>query len=412
MKKFVLLISLLMLMACGARDEHAHANHEHADAAHADEPAKGPHRGRLLSDGDVTVEIVIFESGVPPEFHVYFTKGGKPVSPADVKLAIELKRLGGKVDRFTFTPENDYLKATSSVQEPHSFDVKVSATISGKASVWTYSSYEGRTSIAPDMAIAAGIKTAVAQPGVLKETLSLYGNIVPNAERVRSVSARFPGPIRSVSKQIGDTVKAGETLATIESNESLQTYNVAAPIAGVITQRHANVGEIANAESLFVIADYSSVWADLTFFAKDRARLKVGQHVKITTADGELADEGTINYIAPSNAVNQQTLIARVALPNTNARWTPGIFVSGMVTVDEIEAPLVVANSALQSFRDFTVVFAQVGDTYEVRMLELGRSDGEFTEVLSGLDAGTTYVSENSYLIKADIEKSGASHDH
>ena len=54
----------------------------------------------------------------------------------------------------------------------------------------------------------------------------------------------------------------------------------------------------------------------------------------------------------------------------------------------------------------------QVDDTYEIRPLELGRSDGNLTEVLGGLQAGDRYVVENSYLIKADIEKSGASHDH
>jgi membrane fusion protein, heavy metal efflux system len=53
-----------------------------------------------------------------------------------------------------------------------------------------------------------------------------------------------------------------------------------------------------------------------------------------------------------------------------------------------------------------------VDDTYEIRPLELGRSDGNLTEVLGGLQAGDRYVVENSYLIKADIEKSGASHDH
>ena len=67
---------------------------------------------------------------------------------------------------------------------------------------------------------------------------------------------------------------------------------------------------------------------------------------------------------------------------------------------------------SLQRFRDFTVVFAQFGDTYEVRMLELGQQDGEYVEVLGGIDPGTSYVVEQSFLIKADIEKSGASHDH
>jgi cobalt-zinc-cadmium efflux system membrane fusion protein len=329
-----------------------------------------------------------------------------------VKLTIELKRLGNALSQFVFMRENDYLKSTMSVKEPHSFDVKVSAEYAGAKHGWAYASYEGRTSIAADMAAAAEIKTAIAGPGVLRETLALYGAIQPNAERVRSVVARFPGPICSVSKQIGDTVKAGDTLATIESNESLQTYAVTAPIAGVITQRRANAGEVAGSEPLFVLADFSTVWAELTVFARDRSRLQVGQRVKVFAADGEQNGEGVIAFIAPASAASNQSLVARVQLNNATSQWTPGLFVTGTVTVGETQSPLVVLNSALQAFRDFTVVFAQVGDTYEVRMLELGASDGEVTEVLGGLDPGTVYVTENSYLIKADIEKSGASHDH
>ncbi len=74
--------------------------------------------------------------------------------------------------------------------------------------------------------------------------------------------------------------------------------------------------------------------------------------------------------------------------------------------------PLAVRRAGIQGFRDFQVVFARFGDTYEVRMLELGISDAEWIEVTGGLSAGTEYVTGNSYLIKADIEKSGASHDH
>lgn len=45
-------------------------------------------------------------------------------------------------------------------------------------------------------------------------------------------------------------------------------------------------------------------------------------------------------------------------------------------------------------------------------MLELGRQSPEWTEVLGGLKPGEAYVSENAFLIRADVEKSGASHDH
>jgi cobalt-zinc-cadmium efflux system membrane fusion protein len=86
--------------------------------------------------------------------------------------------------------------------------------------------------------------------------------------------------------------------------------------------------------------------------------------------------------------------------------------VEGTVATRTTAIPLAVRTSALQRFRDFTVVFARVGDTYEVRMLELGRQTPEWTEVLGGLAPGETYVTEGAFLIRADIEKSGASHDH
>ena len=84
----------------------------------------------------------------------------------------------------------------------------------------------------------------------------------------------------------------------------------------------------------------------------------------------------------------------------------------GEAVVGAHSTPLAVRTQALQRFRDFTVVFARIENTYEVRMLELGRRSPEWTEVLGGLEPGEVYVSENAYLIRADIEKSGASHDH
>lgn len=82
------------------------------------------------------------------------------------------------------------------------------------------------------------------------------------------------------------------------------------------------------------------------------------------------------------------------------------------MTVNRRNVPLVVRTDALQQFRDFTVVFAQVGNTYEVRMLELGVRTPQWTEVLGGIRAGQAYAAQGSYVIKADIERAGASHDH
>jgi cobalt-zinc-cadmium efflux system membrane fusion protein len=405
-KSIVLLLALSVAAGC-----------EPNGAAPPTEPpgeadaARGPHGGRLLTDGDFTLELAIFEAGVPPEFHAWATDGGQAVAPGDVSLTVELARLGGVVDRIEFAPQSDFLRGAQTVREPHSFDVTVVARHAGTEHRFEYESYEGRTTIAADVARAAGIATATAGPGTVGDELVLYGSIAADATRVRAVHARFPGVIRNVARNVGDTVRAGEALATIESNESLQTYTVAAPIAGTVTARHAAAGEQTDADALFEIADFSSVWAELDVFSRDRARLKTGQAVAISSDDGATAT-GTVDYLAPVGNRASQSVTARVVLANGDGRWTPGQFVEGRVTIETTPVELAVPVSALQRFRDFDVVFAQVGETYEVRMLTLGRRDARFVEVLEGLEPDTTYVTENSYLIKADIEKAGASHDH
>jgi cobalt-zinc-cadmium efflux system membrane fusion protein len=92
--------------------------------------------------------------------------------------------------------------------------------------------------------------------------------------------------------------------------------------------------------------------------------------------------------------------------------WRPGSAVRARITVEQQQAALVVPLSALQTFRDWDVVFIRIGDTYEVRPVELGKRDAAQVEVLSGIEPGDAVVVGQSYLVKADIEKAGASHDH
>ena len=119
-----------------------------------------------------------------------------------------------------------------------------------------------------------------------------------------------------------------------------------------------------------------------------------------------------IETILPGTDPMSQTLIAHVDLAYMGGVWRPGLGVQGMVQVGQGEVPLAVQTKAIMPFRDFQVVYAKVGNTYEVRMLELGRRTDEWTEVLGGLAPGTEYVVDGAFLIRADIDKSGASHDH
>jgi len=384
---------------------------EHGDGSEDDTAPKGPHGGRLLSEGDFAVEITIAESGIPPEFRLYGYANGQPLPPEDFSAQIRLDRLGGQVDEFSFAPVGDYLRADSAVKEPHSFDIGVRARYQGQSFDWTYESREGRVTIPDEIARDSGIGMAVAGPAVIVEALELTGTVQAVPANLAEVRPRFPGIVRSLKRNVGDTVRVGQVLATVENNESLSTYQLTAPINGTIVARNAQIGQVVGEDPLFHIVDLSTVWVQLDVFGRNKDRIREGQSVHITTMAG-YETGGTIEWLSPLVAHGSQSIRARVPLPNPEGHIRPGQFVRGAVTVSEAEVALAVRTSALQSFRDFTVAFEKIGEIYEVRMLDTGRSDPKYTEVLGGLSNGAEYVADNSYLIKADIEKSGASHDH
>ncbi|MBY0406358.1 MAG: efflux RND transporter periplasmic adaptor subunit, partial [Rickettsiales bacterium] len=258
----------------------------------------------------------------------------------------------------------------------------------------------------------SGIETQEAGSATIREIVTLKGRVALNPNATANVKARFPGVIKEVRKALGDLVNAGDVLAEVESNESLQVYAVKSPISGVVLHRDASVGEVAADAPLFTIADLSNVWAEFHVFQRDMDKIIAGQKVRVRGVEGRAETFGTINSLLPVTEASSQTVVARVTVDNAQGNWRSGMTVRGDVVVNERDVPLAVKASALQRFRDATVVFAQVGDIYEVRMLELGANDGEWVEVLKGIKPGTRYVTENSFLIRADIEKSGASHDH
>ena len=399
-----------LLSACGEPAAPADA---HGEEAAAEEFERGPHRGRMLRDGDFAVEITIFEDGVEPQFRVFPYLKDKPIAPGEVTLSMQLGRLGGRTDTFAFAPSGDFLLGNGVVHEPHSFDVQVSAVHAGASHQWTYASYEGRTTFEREQADAAGVKVEAAGPAEIAETIAMSGRVELQPQGRAEVRAWYPGRIVTMTKSIGERVRKGETIASVTSAESLQTYAIPAPISGVIMERNSNVGDVAGAAPIYVIADATKLHAEFFVYPRDAERLRAGQAITVRNLSGSTSAKLTIETVLPTADMLTQTVIAHVELPNADgATWRPGQAVEGEAIVGAHSVPLAVRTQALQRFRDFTVVFARIENTYEVRMLELGRRSPEWTEVLGGLEPGEVYVSENAYLIRADIEKSGASHDH
>ena len=412
-RHMIAFLALLAVAGCGERPTKPAEAPAGSHGAAAEEFERGPHRGRLLRDGDFAIEVTIFEQGVPPEFHVYAYRDDKPVSPREVSISVELTRLGGRVDRFTFTPQGDFLRGKGVVREPHSFDVKVRATEGGRAHQWAYASYEGRTTISAEAARAGGVKTETAGPVVMGELVDMAGRIEITPEGQGKVRAWYPGRIVALNAQLGERVRKGQVLARVESSHSLQTYSIPAPLSGVVIEKGSNVGDVAGEQPLFVIADPTRLHAEFFVYPRDAERVRAGQKVEVRTLSGDTRVTAPVEAIVPVADIASQTLMAHVHLPpGASATFRPGMGVEGSFQVATRPTTLAVRTKALQRFRDFTVVFAKVGEAYEVRMLELGRQTPEWTEVLGGLEPGAEYVTDGAFLIRADIEKSGASHDH
>lgn len=492
----VLVLASLLLTACGQNKEDTVTAHEPATVAQ--EIARGPHKGRLFEKEGLGLEVTIFEDGVAPEFRVYPTLDGKAADPKTVRLTMTLERLGA-TQTINFSPQNAYLRGDQEVYEPHSFSVKLAARYEEKNYEFAYEQIEWRVELKPEQVRAASMEVLKSGPALLADAVELQGEIrvAPNSETV--VLAPVAAVVVSAPAALGQVVKAGDILATLESREladfkrsylearermrlaestfqreamlwkekitaeqdylaaksakaeadinlassraGLMAFGITdaelralsleqpgnlarlvlrAPRSGRVTVREISPGQRVTPDTaLFTIADLGKLVAVLSATPAQMQGIKPGQFatvMPVNDAAGETSEgRGQVQIVSPQLNENSRAAAIYVALDSAEKQapqWAPGQFVKARITRSSRSAAITVSNEALQSFRDWTVVYAKYGNQFEVRPVTLGRRDAERTEILEGLAAGQEYVGKNSFLLKADIGKSEAAHDH
>ncbi|MEJ5896368.1 efflux RND transporter periplasmic adaptor subunit [Aquabacterium sp. G14] len=465
-----------------AHDDDEH--HEVAEAAQAEPSAKGPHGGRLFTSGSFGLEVSIFEEGVPPEFRLYPSQNGKPLSPSQVTATLTLERLGRAPQVIRFKPQGDFLQADAEVVEPHSFKVSVEAVQDGKTHRFGYTQEEARVTMSDAQLKQAGVTLAVAGPARISSQLALLGEVRYNADRTVQVVPRLAGLVEAVPVSAGERVRKGQVLAVLSSpaladqraegmaaqkrlalarttferekqlwqdkisaeqdyqqaraalqeaeiaeqnsrqklanlgatasrNSNLTRFELRAPLDGVITDKRITVGQsVSETEPVFTVSDLSSVWVEAPVATKDLGTIRTGMAVQVAANGFDAQAVGTITYISALVGEQTRSATARVVLPNPKGLWRPGLPVRVAVTETQADVPVAIDVEAIQTVRDWQVVFGRYGQQLEARPLTLGRSDGKRVEVLSGLSAGELYAAKNSFVIKAELGKAGASHDH
>lgn len=192
------------------------------------------------------------------------------------------------------------------------------------------------------------------------------------------------------------------------------TIEVRAAMSGTILQVLGAVGSnVTPVSPLFKIANTSQLLAIVNVPADKLNEINPDNKVTVKpqTQTGTEEALGRIKYI--SDVIDPKTRTAQVFIEISNQfKWRSGQLITAQIFEKQTMKQMVVREDALQTFRDWDVVFIRVGNDFEARPLELGDKFNGYVEVKSGLKAGQVYAAGNSYLLKAELGKSGATHDH
>jgi membrane fusion protein, heavy metal efflux system len=329
-----------------------------------------------------------------------------------------------------------------------------------------------------------GIEIVQAKDGKIGMHTSLPAEITLNADAVAHIVPRVPGVVRSVAKNLGDKVKAGQVLAVINSreladykasylaakekldlaqtmferekrlwekkitaeqeylnakrdmadaqiemrsaeqklhalgfsedrlrnlpnqpDESFTIYEIVAPIDGTIIEKHITLGEVLKDDSEpFVVADMDTVWVKVNVHQKDLSKIRCGQKAVIKTEHAQC--EGVVSYVGGVLEESTRTALARIALPNEEGQWRPGTFATVSIYADVVDCNIVVPKEAIVAMEGKSFVFIVKEGGFAPQEVRLGRINGEYAEVISGLDAGQQYVTKGAFTLKSEMTKS------
>ena len=303
-------------------------------------------------------------------------------------------------------------------QEDHDHDLDDSQELHDDNDGDERHSDELTVELTPDAMKLAGITISVVNEGHIDRTIELPGEVGFNEDRVAHIAPRFAGIALQAKYRVGDYVNKGEVVATVESNESMNSYSIKAPISGWVIERHITSGEFVSEEnSIYVIADLSTVWVNLAVYPKDADRIKKGQVAEIKAIGSKSIATGSIEYVTPIMDLRTRSVTARITLPNPDNTWRPGSFVQATIATETGNEGLVVEKSAVQYLDEKSVIFVVDGpNRFTPIEVITGDSDRSYIQLLSDLSIGTKYVSTGAFELKAKIVTSNldahAGHGH
>ncbi len=210
------------------------------------------------------------------------------------------------------------------------------------------------------------------------------------------------------------------------SGEVIPRLAIRAAIDGVVVQREVTLGELVgpDREYLMVLADATNLWVLADVPESKLLRIHLGAKAWISVGSvgdpGSKRFEGSVAFISPLVDPTTRTAQVRIDIPMAELGLRPGMFAQAeIVEMDSEERaadPVVaVPEDAVQTVDGGPALFVPVEgepNTYAKRAVTIGRSVGGLVPVFSGLVEGEMFVTEGTFILKADLGKGAAAHEH
>ncbi|HFC9737339.1 efflux RND transporter periplasmic adaptor subunit [Legionella pneumophila] len=260
---------------------------------------------------------------------------------------------------------------------------------------------KGPVHLTPQQTKMLGIKVAEATNRPMEQMLGLNGQIQLLPDAQADVSIRISGSVTAIDVNLGDIVKAGQRLATVQSRlvgNPPPSVAVTAPIAGLIDARNINLGQAVEPNTvLFHISNRDKLFVIAQVYEEDLGKIKVGQAVNIHALSyPRQIFKGQMTLIEPNLDSLTRTVNVRITLDNKEGLLKPGMFVRANVILAYNEAALAVPSAALLQADNETFVFVQNDDTYDRVVVKVGAVDDEHSEITDGLVPGDLVVTQGN----------------
>jgi Cu(I)/Ag(I) efflux system membrane fusion protein len=200
-------------------------------------------------------------------------------------------------------------------------------------------------------------------------------------------------------------VSEGQIDEILRTGRVGRTLTLFSPASGVVTEKRAVQGQsFMPGEHLYTIVDLSDVWVDVQVREMDAAEVRVGSGADVEFAGlPGRAFKGFVTYVYPMLDSASRAVRARVSITNTpDNALKPGMYATVRLRTPARTA-LTVPSSAVLRTGERNVVFVDMGGGELMpHDVELGRTAGEYTEVLSGVEPGQRVVTSAQFLLDSE----------